>query len=267
MRRLTLLLLILAVVAFIGSTLGFALLDHSMPARAQTTAVPMFGGMPWPMEGGTHVGGAQTVFADPSTTALKLLLGAVWLAMLTHAVRSVLRFRADRAAGGRHRALHARDHRPVEHGPLILSLLAAAAWPWATEAAPVAGFLLALAMAAGALGAVLRGDRDGVATRHRLSVGLYAGWAVAAMFAAFAALLTHRLGVSSSLSSLVAIVLLAATAVEAQLRLGAAIGFTVAVVWALIGVAADAMQQDVTVATAAVVAIAAMSTVLVRVTT
>ena len=37
---------------------------------------------------------------------------------------------------------------------LILSLLAAAAWPWVTQAAPVPGFLLALAMAAGSIGAM-----------------------------------------------------------------------------------------------------------------
>ena len=88
-----------------------------------------------------------------------------------------------------------------------------------------------------------------------------------AMFAGFASLLTLQLGVSGSLSSLVAIILLAATAIETQLRLGAVIGFAIAVVWALIGVAAESMQQDSTVATAAVIAIAAMTTVLVRVTT
>lgn len=267
MRRFTLLLLVLSVGAFIGSTLGFALKDHGVPSRVHSGAVPMFGGMPWPLEADPGVGSVPTLFADPPASALKLLLGVVWLGMLAHAIRTVLRFRSDRAAGGRHRALHARDHRLVEHGPLILSLLAAAAWPWVTQAAPVPGFLLAVAMAAGAIGAALRGDRDGAGMRHRLSVGVYAGWAVAAMFTAFAGLLTQQLGVSPSLSSLVAIVLLAATAVEAQLRLGAVIGFTVAVVWALIGLAADAMQQDATVATAAVIAIAAMSTVLVRVTT
>lgn len=268
MRRFTLLLLVLAVGAFIGSGLGFALHHHSPPPVLAPAPVPMFGGMPWTAEVDVpHIGGDPTAFADPSPSALKLLLLVVWLALLAHAARTVLRFRSDRAAGGRHRALHARDHRLVEHGPLILSLLAGAAWPWVTQVAPVAGFLLAVAMAAGAIGAALRGDRDGAGTRHRLSVGLYAGWAVTAMFAAFAGLLTDQLGVSSSLSSLVAIGLLAVTAVEAQLRLGAVIGFTIAVVWALIGVAADSMQQDATVATAAVVAIAAMSTVLVRVTT
>lgn len=267
MRRFTILLLVLAVGAFIGSSLAFALQDHSAATGAAPTGLAMFGGTFWPVGARAPGGGDPTMFADPPASALKLLLALVWLAMLAHVVRTVLRFRSDRAAGGRHRALHARDHRLVEHGPLILSLLAAAAWPWVTEVAPVAGFLLALAMAAGAIGAALRGDRDGAGTRHRLTVGLYAGWAVAAMFTAFAGLLTHQLGVSHSLSSLVAIVLLAATAVEAQLRLGAVIGFTIAVVWALIGVAANAMQQDATVATAAVIAIAAMSTVLVRVTT
>lgn len=262
MRRLTLLLLVVAAVAFVGSSLGYALLDHAEPPVLD--GLPLLGEL---QQAASQVGGIATVFADPAAAALKLLLLLVWISVLAHVTRTVLRFRADRAAGGGRRALHARDHRLVEHGPLILSLAAAAAWPWVTEAAPVAGFLLALAMAAGALGAALMGDRDGAGTRRRLTVGIYAGWAVAAMFTAFAGLLTDRLGVSASLSSLIAIILLAATAIEAQLRLGAVIGFTIAVVWALIGVAADAMQQDATVATAAVIAIAAMSTVLVRVTT
>lgn len=267
MHRLSLLLLVLATVAFVGSGIGFARIDHSTPVSLQE-AVPMFGGMPWPVQSvPVHIGDNPIAFADPSAAALKLLLGVVWISMLAHAARTVLRFRSDRAVGGRHRALHARDHRIVEHGPLILSLMAAAAWPWVTEVAPVAGFLLAVAMAAGALGAALIGDRDGAGTRHRLTVGLYAGWAVTAMFAAFAGLLSQRLGVSTSLASLIAILLLAATAIEAQLRLGAVIGFTIAVVWALIGVAADAMQQNATVATAAVIAIASMTVVLVRVTT
>lgn len=264
MRRFTLLLLVLSVGAFIGSSLSYAMLDHSAPVRPGI--VEMSAGISWAVED-IRIGAEPPALADPSASALKLLLVIVWVAMLAHAVRSVRRFRSDQAAGGRHRALHARDHRLVEHGPLILSLLAAAAWPWVTEVAPVAGFLLALAMAAGAIGAALRGDRDGAGTRHRLTVGLYAGWALTAMFAAFGGLLSQQLGVSSSLSSLVAIVLLAGAAIEAQLRLGAVIGFTIAVVWALIGVAAGAMQHDATVATAAVIAIAAMTTVLVRVTT
>lgn len=268
MRRVTLIMLILAAGAFIGSTLGYALLDHSVPGSGVgVSGMRLFGATTWPAGAQSRLTGSPAVFADPSSTALQLLLGAVWLAVLAHALRTLRRERRDRARGGQHSALHARDHDLSEHGLLILSLLAAAAWPWVSAVDPVAGFLVALAMATSGLAAAMRGDRDGAGTRRRLLVGLYAGWAVAAMFTGFAAILTDRLGISGSLSSLVAIALLAGTAVEAQLRLGAAIGFTIAVIWALVGVATVAMQQDATVATAAVIAIAAMSTVLVRVTT
>ena len=267
MRRLTLTLLVLAAGGFVASSFGFALLHHSDMARNGTGGLTIFGGVRWSMRAVANLGNDATALTDPSTSALKLLLLVVWIAVLAHAVRTVLRFWRDDARGGRHQAMHMRDHGLSEHGLLILSLLAAAGYPWVAGMQPVAGFLLAVAMAAAALGAVLRGDRDGTVTRHRLTVGFYAGWAVTAMFAGFASLLTLQLGVSGSLASLVAIVLLAATAIETQLRLGAVIGFAIAVVWALIGVVAESMQQDSTVATAAVIAIAAMTTVLVRVTT
>ena len=259
MRRIPLLLLVLAAGAFVASGLGFALLHHDRATAPDAGSVALFGGLRWSIGAVANIGNDATALTDPSAAALKLLLLVVWIAVLAHVVRTVRRYRLDRASGGRHRALHARDHRLVEHGPLILSLLAAAAFPWVAQAQPLAGFLVAVAMAAGALGAVLSGDR--------LTVGFYAGWAVTAMFASFASLLTLQLGVSGSLASLVAIVLLAATAIETQLRLGGVIGFAIAVVWALIGVAAESMQQDSAVATAAVIAIAALTTVLVRVTT
>jgi len=218
----------------------------------------------WQSAGGTDppLAGVPVILVQPRSMALRLLLATVWVAILAHSLRTVGRFQQE---GGK--PLHAEDHGWGEHGPLILSLLAGAAFPWTAQIGPLPGVLTAATMMAGALVTVLRGDRDGRRRRHRVSVGLYAGWATAATFRTLAALLTVSLGAAPASGAIAAIVLLTLTAVRVQLHLGRAIGYATAVMWALIGTAAATMMNEVAIATACVVAIAALSAVLVKVTT
>lgn len=206
--------------------------------------------------------GAPPSFAQPQSLALRLLMVTVWIAILAHTLRTVLRQRREAA-----KPAHAADHTLAEHGPLILSLLAAAAWPWAAQVGPVAGLLTAATMMAGALVAVYRGDRDGRRVRQRASVGLYAGWATAATFRAFEGFLALTVGVAPMVAVIAGILLLTLATIRVQLLLGGAIGFTIGVIWVLIGTASGAMAGNVGIVTAAVVGIAALSAVLVKVTT
>lgn len=197
--------------------------------------------------------------ARPEGGALKLLLACVWLAVTISAVRTMATLRAP--AGTPAAAPRAA---PVTAS---VALLAAALWPWAAElAGRGAAFGLVLVMAAAAIwAAIKRRQRRAPGPAFTGTLEFFAGWATVALYSSFAALLILDLGVSPALAAVVSILLLMGTSVEVQLRLGNTVAYGFAVIWALIGIAAGAMQSELTVATAAIVAIAALVAVIVRV--
>lgn len=223
-------------------------------------------------------------FLRPENPLLWMLLVAVWLALIVHAI-TVLRLQVQvehrlpvdigplpqgRAEAGppspqQLAEWHRLDNLPSEHAPLALALLAGAIWPWIIDTHQAAGFIMAVAMLSLALAAAIRGQRDGGAIRRKQTVGLFAGWATAVTYGAFATLLHNHLGVPVVASIATAMLLCASAGVITQLRLGSVFSYSVAIIWSLVGLALITMSADATIAMVAIVAITAMAIVLVRV--
>ncbi|CAM3259921.1 hypothetical protein SAMN04488021_14135 [Paracoccus aminovorans] len=227
------------------------------------------------------------LFLRPDSPAMTGLLAATWAALGYHALR--LRLEGRRLARARQAAeiegrplppqgagppvpgdllrLHERDGNLAEHGPLIVSLLVGALWPWLLSPYPLISFLLSTVTLAGTLAAALRGVRVGPVVQRSSTLGFVAGWALLVSFALFTGLLEQRLGVPQTSAALIALLIGAVAAVGVQLRMPKRIGFSVALIWGLIGIAAGTVTTDATIATATVVAIAIIAVALVRVTT
>ncbi|ABL70515.1 hypothetical protein EO213_05820 [Paracoccus denitrificans] len=279
-------LLILAVLVFTASTLLYAL--RSEPA-ALPLAEPGLALSPWQGYPGARPPPVDLpgLFLRPEGLGMAGLLGMTWAALAYHAGRRWFerrRMRLARAAAleeerelppqnagpptpGHLLRLHERDDSLGEHAPLILGLLAGAIWPWFLRGHPVIAFLLSAAMLAGFLAAALRGIRAGSLVQHSSSLGFVAGWGLLVSFAVFTGLLRDRLGVPQEAAAVIALLIGSVAAVSVQLRLGRRIGFSVAVIWGLIGIAASTVTTDAAIATMTVIAIAIIAVALVRVTT
>lgn len=270
-------LLTLSVLAFVASTLSFAL----WPVATAPQAAGMgLAADPLPVD-------LARLFLHPRDPGMGALLATVWLALFYHLLRLWLEIRriaqAEHAAAVRGRALapdlagppvpedllrqHRRDNSLPEHGPLILALLAGAVWPWLLVQHPVVGFALSAVTLAGTLAAALRGLRLGAVVNRSSTLGFVAGWALLACLTVFAGLLQQRLGVPQTIAVGIAMLIGAMAAVSIQLRMPHRIGFSVALIWGLIGIAASTVTTNATIATATVVAIAIIAVALVRVTT
>lgn len=254
MRLFVLILLVLASVAFVASSMGFALSSPDGVGRLK----PLLTLDARPPD--------LAPIARPVGIALQALLAVVWAAVLIHALRAILTERRLRARHRLHRAPRLLPYTATAHPSFILALAAGAAWPPLTQL-PVRWpslIMAAVMMACAIWAAVERQRRRGPRLVLTSTVEIFAGWATTALYASFAALLMRDLGLSLPLAAVVSILLLMVTTVEVQLRLGHSVAYGFTVIWALIGIAAHAMQNELTVATAAIVAIAAIVAVLVR---
>lgn len=227
------------------------------------------------------------LFLNPRDPGMLALLATVWAALCYHLLRLWLEIRrlaqARQAAAVRGRALapqrpgppvpddllrqHGGDYSLTEHAPLIVALLAGAVGPWLLAPFPVSGFLLSAVTLAGTLAAALRGVRIGTVVKRSSTLGFIAGWALLVCLAVFAGLLQQRLGVPQTLAVGLAMLIGAVAAVSVQLRMPRRAGFSVALIWGLIGIAASTVTSNATIATATVVAIAIIAVALVRVVT
>lgn len=153
----------------------------------------------------------------------------------------------------------------IEILAVAIGLLTAAIWPWVFENRPVNGFLLAaLMLSAMLVGAMMRGSLGG-GYRPSTSLGVLAGWALLATCAAFASLLERSLGTSDTLATLVSLMILAVAAANIQLHLGSPFGFSVTVIWGMLGLIVATISTDASVATAAALSITFVGVALVRV--
>lgn len=240
------LLLLLAALSFCGSAfLGY----HSDP--------PVFSGpdMPLALAGGQPGARMLPAMMAPVPGALSLLLLVVSIAVVLHALHVLAEARSGRAGG------------LDEQGPMIVALCCGAALPLLWPISATGAFIAALAMMLGAMTAMVRGHREGSRVSRLASVGLFAGWALIAGFGAFSLLLTGRLGVMPELAEIVSLVLAVGAAMAVQSRIGSATSFSVAVIWALLGLAAAGIESGTVLAPAAIVGIAAMTLVLARAAT
>ena len=286
MSRAGALLLILAVLVFIASALLHAVQPGPpMPALAEGG----YGLSPWQGLGDFPAPSVDlsALFLQPRGLGMAGLLGMTWLALAYHAGRRWLELRRMRLAqaaapdeggelppqslgpptAGHLLRLHRHDDSLAEHAPLIVGLLAGAVWPWLLRSHPVAAFLLSAAMLAGFLAAALRGVRVGSLVQRSSALGFVAGWGLLVSFAVFAGLLRDRLGVPQEVAAVVALLIGSVAAVSVQLRLGRRIGFSVALIWGLIGIAAATVTSAAAIATMTVIAIAIIAVALVRVLT
>ncbi|AXC49671.1 hypothetical protein DRW48_08190 [Paracoccus suum] len=248
-------MLVVASVIFLASSIGFAVAPALSFQRFSVMLPDLLGEAAGPAPG----------MARPTGIALKILLAGVWLAVGLHALRCLLA-EISRRTGPRTHAMPLRENRLSVHLPFVIALLAGAAWPWVAEQeGRIAGLILSGVMVAASLWHSLSRRHSAHHVTLRGGADVFAGWAMVGLYAGFAAILVSDLGMSAGLAAIVSVLLMMASAAEVQLRLGGSVGFSFAVIWALIGTAANAMQTELTVATAAIIAIAALVAVLVRV--
>lgn len=146
-----------------------------------------------------------------------------------------------------------------------LGLLCATASPWVVNVIPILGILLAgLACVLVAYGI----DTHPVPER---GVGLFpiaflAGWLLMTACSSLS-LLIYYMGVGLERSILLGLLVAALAAVWLQLKIDRFPSFSLAVIWAMIGLASGTVGYSITIATACVLGISALAVVLVRVTT
>ncbi|WP_223251973.1 hypothetical protein [Paracoccus mutanolyticus] len=251
-----------------ASLLAYAMIPRS-PPRGSASLDPLSGG---PLPGVDIVG----LFLRPPNLAMGSLMALAIAALLYHAayrLQETQRLRTAEAAlrdrlGRRLRAgasgpppprqileLHRRDDSLAEHAPAIIGLVAGAVWPWLFPKSPLAAFRVERS-AWRFLAAALRGTRQGKLRQQSNPLGFVAGWATMVTFALFIALLQRKLGAPLTLAATVGLALAALAALSVQLRMGRTIGFSLAVLWGLVALAASTVTVNAALATLAVLAIA-----------
>ncbi|MBB1492870.1 hypothetical protein H5395_15345 [Paracoccus sp. MC1854] len=146
-----------------------------------------------------------------------------------------------------------------------LGLLCAATWPWIVNLLPLAGILLAgLACIL-----VVRGIDNHPAPARGMGlfpIAFLAGWLLMTTCSSLS-LLIHYMGIGLERSILLGLLVAALSAVWLQLKIDSFPTFSLAVIWAMIGLASGTVGYSITIATACVLGISALAVVLVRVTT
>lgn len=260
MSRAGAILLCLTTLAFIASSLGFALRPVSAPSPVPYNEMANLLA-PHHLHRHERLNtNLPNMFLRPQNAGMLGLLIAVWAVLIHHALRSLLaprRTPPERQGKG---------DLPAQ-APLIAGLTLGAAWPWFDGDYPLLAFLLSAGMLACFLTAAQRNMRAGPPGRRWSPLGFAAGWALMVCLSAFALMLQDLLLLPQSAAAMVAVLIGALAAVSAQLRLGRHIGFSLAVIWGLIGLATVTVTSDADIATATVIAISVIAVALVRVTT
>lgn len=98
-------------------------------------------------------------------------------------------------------------------------------------------------------------------------LGIFAGWATVLTFAAFASFLSDAMPIPVELATLAGAFLSCSAAIAIQLRLPKNPAYTVTVMFALLATAATMIETNPPIAVIAVLSMAALTFLLVRVTT
>lgn len=287
MSRSGAILLCLTTLAFIASSVAFALRPVTPPLTVPyNEMVSLLSPQPFYRHEALRMD-LPSMFLRPQGAGMLGLLAMVWVALAYHALRRLFELRrigmARHARAAMAKTLapddpgppapddllrrHGSDDSLREHAPLIAGLALGMVWPWLEPHYPLLAFILSAAMLAGFLAAAQRGVRTGPQVERSSSLGFAAGWALMVCLSTFAFMAQNRLEVSQSVAAVVAILIGAIAAVSVQLQLGRRIGFSVAVIWGLIGIAAGTVTSDAAISTATVLAISIIAVALVRVTT
>lgn len=145
-----------------------------------------------------------------------------------------------------------------------LGLVLAGIWPWLDARVPAISPLVAILAAAGTVaGVVLSGS--GRNWRAPFTAAFIAGWLLIVGALAGASYLQPLIGAERAM--LAALLATALIGTRVQLQIGGTIGFSLALIWAMIGISAATVSISITIATACVLGISALAVALVRVTT
>lgn len=198
--------------------------------------------------------GLAEIYLRPQHPAMWIMLGALWTILLIFALREIW----------------PRKLRPDLKLSDLLLLIAALAcgtiWPWVAVGAPLAGFLLCVAMLLALIAAGGRTDSDGRLAREPM-LGVFAGWATVLTFAAFASFLSDAMPIPVELATLAGAILSCSAAIAIQMRLPHNPAYTITVMFALLATAATMIEANPPIAVIAVLSMAALTFLLVRVTT
>ncbi|NHF73701.1 hypothetical protein [Paracoccus xiamenensis] len=198
--------------------------------------------------------GLAEIYLRPEHPAMWIMLCALWLILLAFAL------------------IEAWPHklRPDLKLPDLLLLIAALVcgtlWPWISVWAPLLGFLLCVAMLLALIAAGRRTDSDGRLAREPV-LGVFAGWATVLTFAAFASFLSDAMPIPVELATLAGAILSCSAAIAIQLRLPRNPAYTVTVMFTLLATAATMIETNPPIAVIAVLSMASLTFLLVRVTT
>ncbi|TKW65343.1 MAG: hypothetical protein DI616_15520 [Paracoccus denitrificans] len=235
----------LLALAFVVSSLMFA----TSPLPSQD--------LPWQIAAlmeRTDPDGLATIYLRPQQPAMWLLLIGLWLSLILFVARR----------------LWPSDTRPdLDLADLVLlisGLAAGAIWPWVAIGAPLAGFLLSVLMLMALIAAARRTFSDGRLARHPF-LGILAGWTTVVTFAAFGSFLTDITPIPVEVTTLVVAVLTCAAAIAIQIRIPHNAAYTITVMFALLATAATTIETNPPIAVIAVLSMAALTFLLVRVTT
>lgn len=246
----------IATTAFIASTLAYALQPLPRPIPQQAMALPGLG----PDETVMIFPDLASQFLRPRIPAMAALLVTTWFAVLVHALRQLI--------GPWRRSIPRERGQPqLEHGLLIIGLVAGAVWPWLLADQPGGAFLLGALMLAGVLGEAMEAAQGTRRLPPSNSLSFAAGWSTLAGSALLATLLQAQFGTSERIAAVLGIIIAALVAVSVQLRLGHTIAYGIAVIWGMIGLAAGAVATQASLSMMAVLAIAIIAVAMVRVTT
>ena len=194
------------------------------------------------------------IAAQPTNPVLWALLIAVLAALVLHILLPAQRL------GGRMRG-----------ATRTAGLLAGAVWPWVVNPMPLLGLTIAVLSILMLVHSLSwpTGRRPPWSRRmvSELPVAFVAGWLMMSACSSLAMYVHVRLGLGLERSVLLGMLIASLAGAWAQLRLEGAVTWSLALIWAMIGFAAAAAGASITIATACVLGIAALTVVVVRVTT
>ncbi len=245
MQRVATFVMAFMTLAFVASGMKFALAPEPDALLPQQFAA-LYGDM--------DPDGLAEIYLRPQHPAMWIMLAALWIALLSCGLREIW----------------PRRQRPLLDLSDLLLLIAALAcgtiWPWVAVGAPLSGFLLCVMMLLALIAAGGRTNSDGRLSRDPV-LGIFAGWATVLTFAAFASFLSDAMPIPVELATLAGAFLSCSAAIAIQLRLPKNPAYTVTVMFALLATAATMIETNPPIAVIAVLSMAALTFLLVRVTT
>lgn len=194
------------------------------------------------------------VLLSPTEPATWVILITVWAVVLFFAFSSF-------------RDLGTAKAYPVADMLLLsAAFVAGAVWPWVALQYPLLGFIICVAMLLAMISASNRKLSDGRLGRNP-AIGIFTGWVTIVTFTAFSSFVDDATPIPQELASLVGAVLACIAAIAIQMRIPENAYYTITVMFSFLAIAATMIEAAPLIAVISVLSIAALTFLLVRVTT